>query len=244
MSNCKNCNQHVTEKYCSHCGQQLYKKSLTVKMVFADLIQALFSWESTLIVTLKGLLTSPGELVKSYLSGKRKSYFAPVQFFLMFMTLYLLVMNFFGEQFFQMINTGLQLEQKDLNRTEVIQNLVRDNQNILYFILTPIVALFIKTFFRKLNYNYAELLVFSLFIMGVGFFLSTIIVILSLFHTKLFMLRGVIIFGYLPIAIMQFTDSNSFTGFVKSFLTIFISYICYIVIVLLLVLLYVFIFIA
>jgi hypothetical protein len=207
-------------------------------MVFSDLIQALFSLESTLIITLKGLLLQPGQIIRSYLSGKRKSYFAPVQFFLLFMTVYLLVMSFFGEQFLQMINAGLHLEQKDLNRVEIIQGLVRDNQNILYFILTPIIALFIKIFFRKLTYNYAELLVFSLYIMGAVFFLSSIIVLISLLNTKLFMLRGIIVLGYIPIAIMQFTESLSLTGFFKSFLTILISYICYMAIVLLLVLIY------
>ena len=240
MLKCKNCNHELMGNYCSHCGQQYYKKSLTVKMVFADLIQALFSLDSTLIVTLKGLLTSPGTLVHGYLSGKRKSHFAPVQFFLLFMTLYLLLMSFFGESFFQMINTGLQVEQKNLSRTEIIQHLVRDNQNLLYFILTPIVAFFIKIFYRKLSYNYAELLVFSLYLMGAGFLLSSLIVLISLIYPQLFIFKAIIIFGYYPIAIMQFTESKSITGFFKSFFTILISYLSYIGIVILMVFIYVF----
>jgi hypothetical protein len=209
-------------------------------MVFSELIQALFSWDSTLIITLKGLLVNPGALVRSYLSGKRKSYFSPVQFFIIFMTLYLLLMSLFGEQFFKMINTGLEIDQQNLSRTELIQHLVRDNQNLLYFILTPIIALFIKLFFRKLAFNYAEMLVFSLYIIGANFFLSSFIVLISLFNTKLFTLKAIIMFGYLPFAIMQFTDSISVTGFIKSFFTILISYICYIAAVLIFVLIYVF----
>ncbi len=243
MGKCLNCSEEFSGNYCSNCGQMEIEGRMTIKMVLVDFIEAVFLFDSSLYKTLKGLLFKPDELVKNFLSGKRKTYFPPLKFFLLFMTIYLLVLNYFGEDIFKFLGSGFQHESIHINKIELLKTLVEKNLNVLYFILTPIIAFFIHVFYRKIQFNYAEILIFSFYIMGIGVFLSTIIVLFSLIETKLFAFKALVTFGYFPYAIIRFTNSKSFMGLLKSFLTILMSYIVFVCIVFILVILYLFVFI-
>ncbi|MEQ9424612.1 MAG: DUF3667 domain-containing protein [Cyclobacteriaceae bacterium] len=239
---CPNCQNEFAGEYCSQCGQEKISGRLTLKQVFTDFIQAVFLFDSRLYKTLLGLLLKPGRLTRSYFKGERGKHLPPFQFFLLLMTAYLLILSFFGEPFFDYINRGLQLEGDGTNNAMVIQNLVKRNLNILYFILAPIIALIIRMIFGKEKCNFAEALIFSFYIMGVFFFLSSIIILTGQFSEVLFAIKPLIIVGYFPFAIVQFTQSRSFVGVLKSILSIILSYSIFAVVVVALVSLYVFVF--
>ncbi|NQU34758.1 MAG: DUF3667 domain-containing protein [Bacteroidetes bacterium] len=242
MEKCPNCSNEFTKSYCNNCGQKIIKGDLTIKMVLSDFVQNVFLFDSTLYKTLIGLLINPGRLVKSYLGGKKKKYLQPFQFFLLFMTIYLLVLNFFGDTFFDFINSGLQIESDKISKAELIQTLVRKNLNVLYFILTPIIAFFIHIFYKKTKFNYAEMLIFSLYIFGVALLLSSVVIIIGQFSPKLFVLKSIITLGYIPFAITQFTNSKSLLGVVKALMTIILSYLTFAFLILVFVSIYVYIF--
>ena len=103
MEKCLNCDTEFTGNYCNNCGQKRTRGDLTIKMVFSDFVQSVFLFDSSLRKTLIGLLLKPGSHVKSYLEGKRKKYFPPFQFFLLFMTIYLLMLTFFGDAYFEYV---------------------------------------------------------------------------------------------------------------------------------------------
>jgi hypothetical protein len=149
-------------------------------------------------------------------------------------------LNFFGDTFFDFINSGLQIENDKISKAELIQTLVRKNLNVLYFILTPIIAFFIHIFYKKSKFNFAEMLIFSLYIFGVALLLSSVIVVIGQFSPKLFVLKSIIIIGYFPFAITQFTNSKSFLGVVKALMTIVLSYLMFVAIILVLVSFYVY----
>lgn len=243
MEKCLNCGSVFTGNYCNDCGQKKINEVLTTKIVFSDFIQNVFLFDSSLYKTIYLLLIKPGRLVKTFLEGKRKTYLPPFQFFLFFMTIYLLVLNFFGDTFFDYINSGLQLESDKINKVELIQHLLRKNLDTLYFILTPIIAFFIHLLHKQTEFNFAEKLIFALYIIGVGFLLSSIIVVLGQFNSKIFVLKTLIPLGYFPFAITQFTNSKSFWGIMKALLTIILSYLMFALIILVIVSLYVYIFI-
>lgn len=242
MEKCPNCENEFTKSYCNNCGQKLIKGDLTIKMVLSDFVQNVFLFDTTLYKTLAGLLIHPGNLVKSYLEGKKKKYLQPFQFFLLFMTIYLIVLNFFGDILFDSINSGLQIEIESdkISKVELLQTLVRKNLNILYFILTPIIAFFIHIFYKKTKFNFAEILIFALYIMGVALLLSSVVVIIGQFSSKLLVLKSIVILGYFPFAIMQFTNSKSFLGVAKALMTIVLSYLMFALIILVFVSLYVY----
>ncbi|MCB9361673.1 MAG: DUF3667 domain-containing protein [Flavobacteriales bacterium] len=209
-------------------------------MVLLDFVQNVFLFDTTLYKTLAGLLIHPGDLVKSYLGGKKKKYLQPFQFFLLFMTIYLLVLNFFGDSFFDSINSGFHIESTKISKVELIQSLVRKNLNVLYFILTPIIAFYLSFLYKKSKFNYAEMLIFALYIVGTSLLLSSIVILVGQFNAKLFILKSIIIIGYFPFAIIQFTNSKSLLGILKALSTIILSYITFVLIIVLIAGIYVY----
>lgn len=240
MEKCPNCGNEFTKNYCNNCGQKIIKGNLTIKMVLLDFVQNVFLFDTTLYKTLAGLLIHPGDLVKSYLGGKKKKYLQPFQFFLLFMTIYLLVLNFFGDSFFDSINSGFHIESTKISKVELIQSLVRKNLNVLYFILTPIIAFYLSFLYKKSKFNYAEMLIFALYIVGTSLLLSSIVILVGQFNAKLFILKSIIIIGYFPFAIIQFTNSKSLLGILKALSTIILSYITFVLIIVLIAGIYVY----
>ncbi|MBT8208971.1 MAG: DUF3667 domain-containing protein, partial [Eudoraea sp.] len=69
---------------------------VTFGETFRDLVDALFSVNAPLLITLKGLLKNPGKLLRSYLAGQRKRYYKPVAFFVLTTILYILIRTLIG----------------------------------------------------------------------------------------------------------------------------------------------------
>ena len=243
MEKCLNCNTEFTVNYCNNCGQKRTRGDLTIKMVFSDFIESVFLFDSSLHKTLIGLLLKPGKTVQSYLEGKRKKYFPPFQFFLLFMTIYLLILAFFGDTYFEYVESGLQLESDNISEDIFLENFVRKNLNILYFIFVPILAFFINLFYKKIKFNYAEILLFLLYVMGIMFFLSSIMLLLGQINTIVFTVKSLIGLGYLIFAIVQFTNTSSFWGITKALLTVVLSYTIFALIILVFVSFYIEIFV-
>ena len=231
MANCLNCNEEFEGSYCGSCGQKELQGKITLRLLLVDFVQTFFLFDSSLYRTLKGLLTNPGSLVRAYLMGKRKTYLPPFQFFLLFMTIYLIVLTYFGDDIFEFLKGGVQAEVSYSDRIQLVQGLIRKNLNVMYFILTPIIALFVYLFYERKGYNYAETLVFAVYTMGAGFFLSSIVALLSLINTEIFLFKGLVTFGFFPFAVASFTHSRKFAQIVKSFLTILISYLVFVIII-------------
>ncbi len=238
MQKCPNCGNEFEKNFCNNCGQKAIEKNISLKLIFLDFIQNVFLFDSRTYKTLVEALIKPGKLAHSYLRGKRAQHLPPFQFFLLYMSVYLLALNFFGESYFDTINTGLELENEKRQLAQEAQNLVEKNLNSLYFVLTPIISFFIYLFYRKLKYNYAEIFIFGLYIMGISFLLSSASIMLGEMHASLYGIKALIVIVYFPLAIMQFTNSFSVGGYIKSLLTILSSYLLFISILLIFVIIY------
>lgn len=79
---CQNCGKYVQNRYCPHCGQE----NIEVRYSFPGLIHHfaadLFHYDSSIWLTARYLLTSPGKLAKEYISGKRKTYVDPIKLYI------------------------------------------------------------------------------------------------------------------------------------------------------------------
>lgn len=79
---CLNCGKYVPKRYCPHCGQE----NIEVRYSFLGLIHHfaadLIHYDSSIWLTVRYLLTSPGKLAKEYISGKRKTYVDPIKLYI------------------------------------------------------------------------------------------------------------------------------------------------------------------
>jgi hypothetical protein len=89
---CKNCNQKLSGKYCSNCGQADFKR-FSILYLWQLLHQDLFEIDRGLWKTFKDLMVRPGYMVKDFLAGKTKTYFSPLKYLLIAVALFYLLLS-------------------------------------------------------------------------------------------------------------------------------------------------------
>ncbi len=224
MTNCPNCLNQFSGNYCNNCGQKKIVGRLTTKIVFTDFVEAVFLFDFKLFKTILDLIVKPAKLVKSYLNGKHKSYFPPFKLFLFSLTAYLIIFHFFGDDMLKyrsdLFDDGNEAFDEELQLTA----LMKKNLNIYFFLLIPILSFFISKFYRNLNYNYAEILIFTLYIIGISLLLSSLFITLGQITPIFFIIQTVIQLCYLVYAISRFTNSKSLLSIIKTLIVIILSY--------------------
>lgn len=232
MKHCSNCGEEFSGIYCTHCGQKELLEKITLKSIVHETLQVVLLLESPVLRTIKALGARPGMFVRSYLAGRRKPYLAPVQFFLLSVTVYLLVFNFIGEQYFAFLtrSTGA-ISPENVKRMgldpQVMLASVRTNLSIFYFFQPPVFALYFRLFFSKANISYAENLVFSFYMIGAGLLFSTLIAVIALANIKFLIVRLVFLFCFYPYAIVQFNDTRGLFAYIKGFVCVILSFLTY-----------------
>jgi hypothetical protein len=232
MKRCLNCGEEFSHSYCTHCGQKELLETITLKSIVHETLQVIFLLESPVLHTIQALCMRPGIFVRSYLDGKRKPYLAPVQFFLLCVTIYLLVFNLIGEQYFAFISRSAGVGSPDnLKRfgldPQVMLASVRTNLSIFYFVQPPVFALFFRLFFAKSKTRYAENLVFSFYMIGAGLLFSTLIAVIALANIKFLIVRLIFLLFFYPYAIVQFSKSSGLLAYVKGFVSVVLSLLTY-----------------
>jgi len=231
MDKCLNCGQEITGNFCSNCGQAKIEKSITLKSVLSDFLQVVLLIESPLFKTVKAMVVAPGKFINDYFNGHRKAFMMPIPFFLFLMTIYLVFFHLIGNEFFRFINNSLEFKSSQQAKIgfslREMQAYISRNMNLLYFLLPPILAFFIRTFFKKTKINYGESLVFSFYLVASGFLFSSFIMVLALANIKFMILRVLILFLYIPFALIQFSKTNILDGILRSFAVVILSYFSY-----------------
>src|SRR6478735_4061121 len=101
MSFCKNCGEKVIGNYCSHCGQKILEERISFHYIWHEALHFFTHFEKGFLFTSWSMLVKPGRVVTDFVKGKRKIYQPPVSFFLIWITMYLLllyiVQKIFGE---------------------------------------------------------------------------------------------------------------------------------------------------
>ena len=232
MKNCPNCGEEFSAHYCSHCGQKEALERITLKSIVHETLQVVLLLESPVLHTIKALGARPGIFVRSYLDGKRKPYLAPVQFFLLCVTVYLLVFNLIGEQYFAFLtrSTGA-ISPENVKRLgldpQVMLATVRTNLSIFYFVQPPVFALYFRLFFAKAKISYAENLVFSFYMIGAGLLFSTLIAVIALANIKFLIVRLIFLLCFYPYAIVQFNNTGGLFAYIKGLICVVLSFLTY-----------------
>ncbi|MGB4775465.1 MAG: DUF3667 domain-containing protein [Daejeonella sp.] len=88
---CTNCGNDIDDKFCSYCGQEnLELKEPFWNFIFHS-IGHYFHFDSKFFLTIKPLLTKPGQLSIDYIAGKRIRFIHPVSLFLFISLVYFLI---------------------------------------------------------------------------------------------------------------------------------------------------------
>ena len=176
MTTCKNCGTEFEGKYCPRCGQKASTRRIVTRDLFTDLIKKLIPWDKGFLFTLRRLMTSPGRMVRDYLNGHRVDHSKPLSF--LFLVTAIVLFAFNQDLFMRSmeVNTG-----QDIQGNQQVMGLTKwlfSHMSLVMLGLIPFLALCSKLFFRRDDINYAEHLVFNVYLMAGCILLSIPLLIL------------------------------------------------------------------
>jgi len=210
--NCKNCSSEVTLKYCPNCGQAANLKRIDAHYIQHE-IEHVLHFEKGIFYTVKELLIRPGENVREFLSDNRVRLVKPIIFIIISSLIYTLV-----NHFFHLEDGYVKYDEATKSTTGLIFEWVQNHYGYSNIVMGIFIALWLKLFFRKLDYNFFEILILLCFVMGVGMLIFAVFAIAEgVSKFPLMQIAGVAGVVYCVWAIGQFFDKNKISSYLKSF---------------------------
>lgn len=165
---CKSCSSSRVEKYCPNCGEARYSK-ISFKHIVGEVLSNLFNFEGPLLKTIKGLTVSPKTVLQGYISGSRKVYHNPFQFYILSVTVYVIVYSFLQYKLIPELPNEILAEDENFvtSYNDFFIYYLTPNLSNIMLIQPPIFAFFLWLLFKKnTSYSYPENLVISLYMNG------------------------------------------------------------------------------
>jgi len=241
-THCLNCEHPVTQqqKFCSICGQKTTVHRLTLHDVGHDAMHYFTHADKGIFALLWQLITRPGKVAREYVAGKRKTYFPPLNFFLIVAATYVFMFNV-------VLPTGKEIiiPQDQQARYENIKDPVKKSQvaailerrlksaqfiskysNFVAMVATPLISFFLWLFYRKGRYNYAEHLVANMYFSGLtvlshALFFGPLIKLLNLSAGFNMVLLSFFLFeiGYRAVSYYYFINKRTSRSAIKALLS-------------------------
>lgn len=180
---CKNCNEVVSGKFCSECGQDTSTERITYHTIIHEIEHGILHIDKGILYTVKELILRPGKNIKDFLAGKRVSHFKPFAFIFITATIYAALAKFsHGGALFD----NIQIEVDDSNEDVFVDILrwVKNHYAYAMILMLPFTSLSTYLIFRKQGYNYFEHLVINAYTTGVKTFTNILIIPFYYFFTS------------------------------------------------------------
>jgi hypothetical protein len=173
---CKLCKNPVgSGKYCSECGQAIAVKKISVGSIVHEIFHFFTHVDKGLPYTIKRLAVHPGTMQREYLEGQRVKHQKPFSMFLITATLTALALYWLNIILSKYYDAG--------NLREAAFN---DKYMVLLLMAMPLLFSFLTfVFFYSSGFNYAEVLVFSLYTISMFFLMVIIVNLLELIWPQL-----------------------------------------------------------
>lgn len=212
--NCKNCSAEVSLNYCANCGEPVKLKRINGHYIIHE-IEHVLHFEKGILYTIRELLLRPGKNISHFLSENRTRLVKPIIFIIVSSLLYTVASHFFH------INDGyVRVEVEKTSAIAVISKWVKEHYGYSNIMMGIFIALWLKLFFRKYNYNFYEILILLCFLMGMGMLLLTFFAVFQgLTHLDVMQTGGYVFIIYSTWAIGQFFDRGKALSYVKAFIS-------------------------
>ena len=204
-SHCNNCETEFEGNYCFNCSQIVSANSkLAFSNIVKDFFDNTFNIHKGFFYTFWNLIIQPSKVAKSYIQGKRKTYTNPTRYLVIALAA-LATMQYWA-QMNEVINNdnfeGFPFLSEELNNSARLWDLrLLTDWTLLGNLLEALVLpLGFYWLFRKLKYNYSELLVLSFYLISNSIFITILLVGLPKFaisyYTPTFFVFGMILVYY------------------------------------------------
>lgn len=209
--NCKNCNAELNSNYCPDCGVPKELKRIDRHYIVHE-IEHVLHFERGILYTIRGLMTNPGQNIRNYLGENRSRLVKPIIFIIVTSLIYTLLSHFFH------IEDGyVKYHEQAKSTTGSIVKWVQDHYGYANIMMGVFIALWLKLFFRKSQYNIYEILIMLCFVMGMGMLIFSVFVVLQgITHFNFMTIAGVAGTLYAVWAVGQFFDRVKVSSYFKA----------------------------
>ena len=211
---CKNCQSTLSGTYCATCGYPKTLPRIDRKYLLSE-ISSVLNFDKGILFTIKELLIRPGKNVRDFINRDRNRLVKPVIFLILCSLAYTIAEQFlhFEDEYENAYGFGE-------SATSDIFGWIQKNYGYANILMAVFIALWIKIFFRKYDYNFFEILILLCFVMGMGMLIYTVFGIAeSLTGTKLLQAGSLLAFVYVSWAIGLFFDKKKKMNYVKGFIS-------------------------
>ncbi|WP_431134539.1 DUF3667 domain-containing protein [Psychroserpens mesophilus] len=178
---CKNCETEFKGNYCFNCGQVATANNrLKFTNIFNDFFDNTFNIHKGFFFTFWKLLIRPSEVLKSFIQGSRKKFTNPTRY----LVIALAIHEFF--KYWSNANEAINAEHfqgfsflsNQLNTSMLLWDLrlITDWTLLGNLIEALVFPIGFYGLFRKLRYNYSELLTLSFYLIANSIFITTFFV--------------------------------------------------------------------
>ena len=176
MGFCKNCGKKLVGTYCSHCGQKAGEQRISFHYIWHEVAHFFTHFEKGFVFTSWTILAKPGKVVTDFVKGKRKTYQPPVSFFLIWITIYLLLLyiveKIFGED--------VVINYKGYFGPSSTTKFAISYLSLVLVVILPFQALYFNWLVAWKKYNYFESFVVAMYYLGAIILLQSVFVVLAL----------------------------------------------------------------
>lgn len=217
--NCTNCNKPVRGNFCSNCGQPVKYKRIDAQYINHE-IQHVLHVEKGILFTIKEMLFKPGQGIRTYISGNRNRYMKPLPFLVITSLIYTLINNYFHieSSYLNFDESVVGKSSRDTSSIPLIFNWVQSHYGYINILMSGLIALWLRMFFKRYNYNIVEIIVLLCYVAGTGMFLLAITgIIAGLIKVEaLHIIMGITFLVYTIWAIGQFFDAKKALSYIKA----------------------------
>lgn len=200
----------MSDELCSNCKQSAKPKRIDGRYILHE-IEHVLHFERGILYTVRELLIRPGENIKNFITENRSRLVKPVIFIIVSSLIYTLISHFFHieESYIKYDNAN--------GSPNAINNWIQTHYGYSNIIMGGFIALWLKLFFKKYDYNFFEILILLCFVLGMEMLIFSVF---ALFEglTKLpaMQIAAVIIFIYFSWAVGQFFDKTKIGSYLKA----------------------------
>ncbi|MEM7371475.1 MAG: DUF3667 domain-containing protein [Bacteroidota bacterium] len=169
---CLNCGEIVPDTYCSACGQVHEPLDFAVKSLLRRWLKNKRHHFNVFLFTTRHLLTDPGNVLRDYWSGKKKTYYNPFNYFVLLGSIMAFLMLKLGnyDPEIAAANMGSMYEQMGIEMNEggaeggmMAMKWIQGHFNFVLMLTVPFYAMALRFLFRKRGYKLGEMLILVLY---------------------------------------------------------------------------------
>ncbi len=224
--NCKNCNIEIVQNYCPNCGQPSKLKRIDGHYILHE-IEHVLHFERGILYTIKELIINPGQNIRNYISENRSRLVKPVIFIIVTSLIYTLISHFFHIEDEYVKYSGL--ETSAIFR---ILGWLQAHYGYMNILTGVFIAMWLKIFFKKYDYNFFELLIMLCFVLGISMFIFAFFALIEgISHIKFFNIAGIVGVIYLVWASGNFFEKNKVLNYLKALISYLLGMITFFVLI-------------